>query len=626
MKVKAQMASERAAIDTKLSAKDIILLAELYQNNVKEVVDFLNQPENIELVESGKEGSIIRTIEIPLGFLVYWPKDMVESGGVVFEYWNIQNSPYNRDPFLNDDKTLIDKVAYVIRYLYGVADFNLLPASIISNPINKPDASIQMSNCVLAKDRGHFMTVWYLFIKEAIKKPEKFWKQVAFKLQLENKTYAFTKELKQFADSGLVKTIAELKEKGVAEFSLQQIVPSYYYNKIYTKKETIKISLETLETHKSEIVKINNDDNKWEPHNYGIVDLTQELIHNQSWDYNPYKVESVCADSKLCNGKLTLLSSVRSNSYSGFQTEVLLLKYCSDLKHDSSKKFEGHLLYKEYAGCNKKDRGSLYQNIFTKRVTTKKILDELSEMEEIASCDIWNKVQTALDNAKHIYDSKGGLNSNSIDKLSPKSLDTGLLYIRMVQCIMASLKARGSVFSIKEYTELVGNHIISTIDEHQSFFSNIDKTTKSWKGRFDKFFYIWFDEIKTNQELELGKAGTEEYVRKIHITNLKSKGLPSKFKMYDRRSENLWEVVDIDLDAKPSKSGLQLCHFEASKNLSVENTFMGPALDNNFQSNKNLSKQYLKDSFFEDFKTKVSITTENAIAWVNTQKFCESFN
>ena len=53
---------------------------------------------------------------------------------------------------------------------------------------------------------------------------------------------------------------------------------------------------------------------------------------------------------------------------------------------------------------------------------------------------------------------------------------------------------------------------------------------------------------------------------------------------------------------------------------------MGPSLDNNFQSNKNLSKQYLKDSFLSDFKTKVTITAENAEAWVNTQRFCEAFN
>ena len=625
MKVKAQMASISAAIDTKLSPKEISQLAEKYQNNVKEVVDFLNQPENIQLVQSGKEGSIIRTIEIPLGFLVYWPKDMVESGDIIFEYWHIQNSPYNRDPFLNDEKTLVDKVAYVIRYLYGVADFNLLPASIISNPINKPDASIQMSNCVLAKDRGHFMTVWYLFINEGIKKSEKFWKQVAFKLQLENKNYAFTKELKQFADGGLVKTISSLKEKGVKEFSLQQIIPTYYYNKIYTKKETIKISLETLETHKSEIVKINNDDNKWEPHNYGMVELTQELIHNQSWDYNPYFVESACAESLLCNGKLPLLSSVRHNNYSGFQTEVLLLKYCADLKHDSNKKFESHLLYKEYAGCNKKERGSLYQLIFTKRITTEKIKAELSEIEEIASSDVWERLDLALENAKEIYKVKGGINLNAFDKFKPSSLDTGLTYIRLVQCVMASLKARGSVFSLKEYAELVGNHIISVVNDHNSFFSNIDSTTKSWKGRFEKFFYIWFDEIKTIQEKELGEAGSEDYVRKLHIKNLKSKGLPTKFKMYDRRSENLWEIVDIDFDAKPSKSGLQLCHFKASKNLSVENTFMGPAMDNNFQGNKNLAKNYLKESFLKDFKQKVGITAENAEAWVNTQRFCEAF-
>jgi len=619
MKKQTKMASMNVAIDgaTKLEQ------ALFYQNQLKEAVDLVKSPSNLKLVESGLEGSITKRIHIPLGYLIYWPKDVVESGNILFQYWNIQNSPYNRDPFLTDEATLVSKLAYIIRYLYGVAGFNQLPASIISNPINKPDASIIMSNCILAKDRGHFMTVWYNYITCGKKESKNFWKKVLIKLQTESKKYASTLALKDLIDSELLTSIENLANKGVKEFSLSDVIPSNFYNKIYTKEETIEISLETLETHRSEIIKINNDDNKWQPHNYGIIDLSQRLIHNKTWGYNPYLVDSMCSESKLCNGNLTMLKSVKGNDYSGFQTEVLLVKVCSDLKHDSKGDFSTHLLYKEYAGCAAKDRGALYDLLFVNKITTEQLKSKLEDMNTIAENAIWNTLQTTLESAKTTYESKKFIHSNSIDKLSPKSMDTGLIYIRMVEDLMNNLKARGSVFSLKEYTELVGNYIINEIKNEDSFFHNINNTTKSWKGRFDTFFNPWFTDILKIEEDAMGKSGSESSIKKLHLISLRTKaieaGLPMEFEMYDRRSENAWEKIKVDLN---TGAGLHLCHIKASKNMSIENTFMGPALDNGYQSNKNLTKDYLNKKFFKQFEESVDLTRDNKDAWINTERFC----
>ena len=621
MKKQTQMARMNEAIDGAIRLETI---KQLYQNQLNEAVDFLNQPSNHKLVESGKEGSITKRINIPLGYLTYWPKNMVESGNVVFENWHIQNSPYNRDPFLTDESTLVSKLAYIIRYLYGVAGFNILPASIISNPINRPDASIMMSNCILAKDRGHFMTVWYEYVTLGKRIEKGLWKKVLNKLNMESKKYATTLALKEFVEAGMINSIESLAKKGVKLFSLQDIIPSDYYNKIYTKEETIEISLETLETHRSEIIKINNDDNNWRPHNYGIIDLSQRLIYNPSWGYNPYIVDVICSESNLCNGNHTMLKSVKGNDYSGFQTEVLLIKICSDIKYDNKMDFSTHLLYKEYAGCNASDRGNLYDLLFTNKITTEHLKSVLENMETIASNPIWQNVQTALDSAKIEYEKRKYIHSNSIDKLSPKSMDTGLLYIRMVEDVMSTLKARGSVFSIKEYTELVASYIIDTVNDYDTFFYNIDRTTKSWKGRYDNFFNTWFtDIIKIETDL-LGQAGTESSVKRVHLMSLRSKavqsGLPMIFEMFDRRSENSWETVTIDLN---TGAGLNLCHIKASKNLSIENTFMGPALDNSFQSNTNLSNNYLSKVFFKDFENSIELNKQTKDAWINTERFCK---
>ena len=60
--------------------------------------------------------------------------------------------------------------------------------------------------------------------------------------------------------------------------------------------------------------------------------------------------------------------------------------------------------------------------------------------------------------------------------------------------------------------------------------------------------------------------------------------------MYDRRRANTWEIVQIDLS---SKQGLQLSHYVSEANgglYTEENTFMGPALDNNYKDAKNVEK------------------------------------
>jgi hypothetical protein len=245
-------------------------------------------------------------------------------------------------------------------------------------------------------------------------------------------------------------------------------------------------------------------------------------------------------------------------------------------------------------------------------------------MEIIASNPIWQNVQNALDTAKIEYENRKNIHSNSIDKLSPKSIDTGLLYIRMVEDVMSTLKARGSVFSVKEYTELVGNYIINTINDYDTFFYNINNTTKSWKGRYDSFFNTWFVDIIKTETDSLGKAGTESSIKKYHLISLRAKanqsGLPMIFEMFDRRSENAWERVTIDLN---TGNGLNLCHIKASKNLSIENTFMGPALDNGFQSNNNLSKKYLSTKFFSDFENSIELNKQTKDAWINTERFCK---
>ena len=57
--------------------------------------------------------------------------------------------------------------------------------------------------------------------------------------------------------------------------------------------------------------------------------------------------------------------------------------------------------------------------------------------------------------------------------------------------------------------------------------------------------------------------------------------------------------------------------------MSIENTFMGPALDNGYQSNKNLTKDYLNKTFFKGFEESIELNRDNKDAWINTERFCK---
>ena len=77
--------------------------------------------------------------------------------------------------------TFVSKTAYLIRWMYGVAAFGRLPVSLISNPQDNEDAGIKMKYCLLAKDRGHYMTVFKMMATNNIKFDETFWKKVRTK-------------------------------------------------------------------------------------------------------------------------------------------------------------------------------------------------------------------------------------------------------------------------------------------------------------------------------------------------------------------------------------------------------------------------------------------------------------
>jgi len=223
-----------------------------------------------------------------------------------------------------------------------------------------------MENCLLAKDRGHFMTVLKMMVTNNEKFDDTFWKKVKGNLLKETSLgFSTGVSLKSFQENGLMETLSDLKESGQDEFSLKDLVPSYYYNKIYNKKQNIEIRLETKETHKTEIQKENNGENDWTPHNFAQTELVDELIV-RDWGYDQTVVDKMCSDSPLMRGEFTFLGSRKTVKFSGSTSEPLML-YASYIDAPFDYK-----TYEKLAGA-KKDNSVYVSGISENDITTEQM-------------------------------------------------------------------------------------------------------------------------------------------------------------------------------------------------------------------------------------------------------------
>ncbi len=112
---------------------------------LKNMIDELWTEENLDLVNSGKIGNVKDEIRLTLAEIPYFTRNECLNGTIA-PNGSIINSFYNREPFLEHTITKVSKIAYLIRCLYGISDFNFLPVSLISNPKDNSNMGVQMKN------------------------------------------------------------------------------------------------------------------------------------------------------------------------------------------------------------------------------------------------------------------------------------------------------------------------------------------------------------------------------------------------------------------------------------------------------------------------------------------------
>jgi len=610
-----------------------------YEKTIKNALKKLNTKQNIDNVNNGVIGSVQVKVNIPLGLIDFRTRQEGLKTDFTCDPYTILNSPYNREPFLSDENTFVSKTCYLIRNLYGVAAFQELPVSLISNPSQKVDSGIRMSQCLQGKDRGHFMTVSKYMITEKMKKEVSFWKKVVTKLKSETKLGNETPaSLIEFQDNGLMNKLSELQKQNNIFFSLEDLLPTEIYNRFLTVEETIAIRLETVQTHKTEIAKINNGENTWKPHNFCLTNLVDQLIFRKEWGYNQNIIDEICSKSDLMSGNKVLLSSRKDINFSGYLTEPLML-LVSSLDMDWNNK-----VYKFLGGANNHNDYVTY--LCDNKTTTKtmktwiKRLERLSILSNDKGYNLWQLLDDAIVNHHSTWIKTSTKDDGNYKKLRPRSMDTGLVYLNGIHKSLKDLGMnRGREGSYDTITRSFIEYFIDLIENDTHTYEQwVANSPASWQGRFDEVISKIFSNFVTEYKNNQGKVESENVLKERKLRELRDTGLlPAAFHMYDRRRTGEWEIVEVNLE---TGDGLQLCHkiSETNGGLRTEdNTFMGPALDNNVQSGNDCSDDYLHlelteinnptfGDFWNNFITDVKLndnpmSPENQ-AYMGTMNFC----
>ncbi len=609
-------------------------------NQIKEIIAELQTPENLQKIRNGEVGSITRKLELPIGHIPYYTRQIaIQSGNSVPDFYVI-NSIFNREPFLSDENTIVNKTAYLIRYMFSVDDFNGFPLSLISDPNDSDTAGFRMTNVLLAKDRGHFMTILYDLVHCNTPFDKNFWLKVKKRLMSQTSKGKSTPTLlKNFQEVTLEDVISNSTNE---QLTLSDIVPVEYFNKIYTSSETITIRLETIYTHKSEISGINDEENNWRPHNYGLTDLTAEFIKQKYWGFNISEVEKSAFSCDALMGKSKFLASRSTANFSGFETEPVFI-----ILANAGKTILDNNLYKSLAGSDKDSRGSDYCQSIIHKLTTKDAKDVITKINGISNLkhkdtpnDLWLTFNDIISTSETEWvDYQLTLGSKKTNghfaKLKSGPMDTALFYYFVAEYLVSELGHRSGVttpsVALKEFIEWWGDDIKTN---QNKFWRFVENASTSWGGRYEimKDYVLQYVKYKKSfdgnqQSVSALKKSKLQELRTIYSEN----GWPYVGQMWDRNS-NGWLVVDYDLS---NGKGFNLCHYipdTLGGRYTVENTDMGPENDNKFVvKNTEIPNDYFgtNGDFYKSFKSQVEqpdIDSEDVQSYVNTLNLAKAYN
>lgn len=523
----------------------------------------------------------------------------------------LQNSPLNRPLNLNNPLVIIDKIRYAIEIIADCASIEQIPVSYILTY-----DMYDIPKRLYMKDRGHIIHV--LNMLSAILLNKKVWLAVVDVLG----DCRGSSRLMGIRDN-ILSTTETMDD--VTKISVKDMLGTEMYNRLLDLKVNLRVSAESLKNHVKEMEKINNSNNGWTAHNYGMLELKSlDSLVDPSINMDDIYIATtnspvMQSDEAFLKGRLDWLQK-----NAGHEDEILYYfagawEVYDDDDVDFGSRWTAYEKVNDIA-LRKKFYGKLFDN----NLTTKDMKETLEFIHRVGMVSDWRRLVAHIN---RVANQQSSGSTTNLKALTPQQPRSAMKYLDIVK-VLAKKTKWGS--NLPELVKLIVDEALMMLyiqKDGDSLENPLVMTLKerdtSANVRHDQFFLPLYTSVL--KKIKAGKknrgARSSKADKLADLSGLLAEAeMPEVFNVMDRTSETEYRITQINLK---TGGGLQLGHINPGAEFTDENTFLQFEKDNNFNQNRKIQKDYWKQ--YKKWVTtawKDSTDEDDTEAYENTVQFC----
>lgn len=534
----------------------------------------------------------------------------------------LQNSWFNR-PF-NDKNpyTLIDKARYAIQIICGIADLGVIPVSYIYDfPLGFVTPRLYL------KDRGH--TTHILSDPKNLKLTAKQWAQTIVRLRERPSTNV------ENIIANIERKLSKNKNNS-AVYSLDDMLSDTDRERLNSMEVVVKTSIESMNNHKDEMAYINNTQNKWTPHTYGMLELVTNVVMDESSKLSVDEVYSYVSncDVFLGHGTGRLFEGRRKTVSELVSHEDEILWYWVGCRLDNPKDRKSR--YASFENTEdiefrKKIYGMIASNT---KITTKKMIEYAKFIQDVGSIPKWTQLITTIEDTNNRIEELRGKSSagaGNVSDLTPTSPRAAMRWIDMIYDIWSE---SASDIDANHVVTRVVNRAVDMLEigingqiEDNPIVTNLT-ARKTGRNCREENFYTPLQEEMTKEfknEVVSGRAMKQAKMAKLQAL-LSNNGIEDRIiTIVDRIGTKDYTYTEVNL---VTGDGFQLGHKVSRKNGgrdTTDNTFLQFPQDNIHNSSDDIDEGYWSD--YSKWVTKIEKAQKNLPKnekeyFAITKKFC----
>jgi hypothetical protein len=530
--------------------------------------------------------------------------------GVVERHF-LQNSPLNRPLNLDNPIVIIDKIRYAIEIIAEQASIEQIPVSyILTYDMYGVPQRLYM------KDRGHIIHV--LNMLAAIYLNKKVWLSVVAVLG----NCRGSSRLMGIRDN-ILSTTETMDD--TTKISVKDMLGTEMYNNLLNLVVNIRVSAESLTNHVEEMEKINNGNNGWTPHNYGMLRLKSlDSIIDPSINMDDIYIATVKSsvmqsEEAFLKGRLGWLQK-----NAGHEDEILY--YFAGAWAVWNKDDDDFISrWNAYEKVNDKDlREELYAKLFDDNVNTKEMKEYLEFIDRVGMVSDWRRLHAQI---TRVANQQSAGTTTNLTALTPQQPRSAMKYLDIIKVLVKKTKWGSNIpelvrllvdeallmLHVDKDADALDNSLITTLrDEATSAITR-------HKHYFTPLYKNVLKKIKDNKKNRGARSAKTDKLSTLSGV-LADVGMEEVFSVMDRTSETEYRITTVNLK---TGSGLQLGHINPGAEFTDENTFLQFEKDNNFNQNRKIQKDYWKQ--YKKWATtawKGSTDEDDTEAYENTIQFC----